>query len=295
MIKVLWVDDECRDSSNQLTPMGEDFVNIAYEKGIEITAVNNYAEGLLLINRNPREFIVIILDVHNQNATEGTAFDDYTQAREEIVKIQTKYNQPEPYIFVYSGNKQSHDAQSYFPQNLFGKRIYDKNGNDYETLLEHIVQIGQVSSLYECQCNYKDVLQIINDRCSSDAYKKLLEIIVRVIVYNNYSASVYVNDMRKILDYIMGVLRDNEYSFWADDKYKEKSLNNLSIYIGHDENVPVYIQRAFHTAVQVTQNGSHLLSVESDVSGGRAPYLLRSCLFELFNIILWVKYYISET
>ena len=53
--------------------------------------------------------------------------------------------------------------------------------------------------------------------------------------------------------------------------------------------VPVYIQRSFHSAVTVSNEGSHRLRIDQDTKDGVAPYLIRSTVFELLNILIWLK------
>ncbi len=288
MIKVLWIDDECLDATNELTYKAKEFVNAAYDKGIDITSVASYKEGLSLINRNPLEYIAVILDVRNQSVTEGNVADGYMDAKAELDKIQYRLNQQEPYVFVLSGEKAYHDDLVLLRKMPYQtKSVYDKNGKDYEILFEDILKIEKVSSLYRCQCEYEDVLEAIRKLCGEDEYKRVLLLTMQILVYGHSDKSEHFNSLRKVLEAIMDVL--NQCGYYKDEQVM--SLNNLSRYIGQDRTIPVYIQRSFHSLVEITQNGSHLLGVDDDTAENKAPYLLRSCLFELFNIIIWLRDY----
>jgi len=288
MIEVLWIDDECMTNSGELSPMGEEFVNYAYEQEIKITPMQTYKEGVDAISNNPHKWCAVILDIHNQKATSGKASDDFAEARDNIIRIQTSNNQSEPYIFTLSGNKQYHEDSIIRKLDHCTKRIYDKNGEDYKQLFKDILKIQNVSKLYTCQEQHKDVLDIAKKRCGEKTWKSLLEVLYKITVVNIKSDSKLLNEMRKILEDIREVLEQYRYSYFAETK-EEISLNNLSRYIGNDKNVPVYIQRAFHTVTSVTQNGSHRSEADFDVSWSRAPYLLRSCLYELCNILIWMQ------
>lgn len=289
MIEVLWIDDECMTNLGKLSPMGEEFVNYAYEQKIKITPMQTYKDGVGAIRNNPHKWCAVILDIHNQKATSGKASDDFDAARDEIKSIQALNHQKEPYIFILSGNKLYHGEHSTIRKpDYCSKSIYDKNGENYKQMFENILKIQSVSKLYTCQEQYKDVLTIANDFCGEGTWQRLLNALYEITINDIKNNPALFNEMRKILEDIMKVLEQYRYSYFAETK-EEISLNNLSRYIGNDKNVPIYIQRAFHTLTSVTQNGSHRLEVDSDVSCSRAPYLLRSCLYELCNILIWMR------
>ena len=233
MREVLWIDDECMNSSGELSDLGISVVNTAYDNGIKITSMLTYKEGINAIRNHPLKWCAVILDIRNDKATTEKA-------------------------------------------------------SDYELLFEDILKIQSVSKLYTCQEQYKDVLTIANDFCGEGTWQRLLNALYKITINDIKNNPALFNEMRKILEDIMKVLEQYRYSYFAETK-EEISLNNLSRYIGNDKNVPVYIQRAFHTLTSVTQNGSHRLEVDSDVSCSRAPYLLRSCLYELCNILIWMR------
>lgn len=289
MIEVLWIDDECITNLGKLSPMGEEFVNYAYEQKIKITPMQTYKEGIGAIRNNPNKWCAVILDIHNQKATSGKPSDDFDAARDEIKSIQTLNHQKEPYIFILSGNKLYHGEHSTIRKpDYCSKSIYDKNGENYKQLFEDILKIQSVSKLYTCQEQYKDVLTIANDFCGEETWQRLFNVLYKITINDVKNNPALFNEMRKILEDIMKVLERYRYSYFAATK-EEISLNNLSRYIGNDINVPGYIQRAFHTLTNVTQNGSHRLEVDSDVSCSKAPYLLRSCLYDLCNILIWIR------
>ena len=56
-----------------------------------------------------------------------------------------------------------------------------------------------------------------------------------------------------------------------------------------EELVPVYIQRAIHTCVDITNPGSHRSKTDADVKDGNAPYLIRSLIYNMLDILYWCK------
>ena len=53
--------------------------------------------------------------------------------------------------------------------------------------------------------------------------------------------------------------------------------------------IPIYIQRSIHSLVAITNPGSHRTVTDDDVAKGRAPYLLRSLIFEMLNVLHWCR------
>lgn len=300
MIEVLWIDDECMTNDKVYTPMGENFVNIAYDKGIKVTSMTTYSEGINEIKTNPLKWIAIILDIHNQKATIGKPSDDFDKARNEIIRIQADNKQLEPYIFVLSGNKQYHTENSILSKpDYCSKNVYDKNNGDYEIMFDDILKLEKVSSLYQCQCQFSDVLKNLHDFCVEDTERRMLELLYKIITKDAKKDSSLVNEMRKILEDIKDGLKRLEYSYFKKTN-EEISLNNLSVYIGGDKSVPEYIKRSFHSLTRILQDGSHsktvtksnynYIEVDTDILNSRAPYLLKSCIYELCNIIIWMRH-----
>ena len=287
MIEVLWIDDECKNQDG-LTDMGKGFVDLAYVYGIKITPMLTYKEGIDAIKKSPLRWSAVILDIHNQKATTGKASDDFDDAREQIIRFQAQHNQGEPFIFVLSGNKQYQTESSTIKKpDYCQKNIYDKNGEDYKLLFNDIIKIQDISRLYNCKEEYKDVLDVAK-HISDETWESLLMLLYNVTVICEKKNTDLFNRMRKILEDVMLVLKKYGYPYFATTN-KEISLNSLSMHIGGDKTIPEYIQRAFHTLVRIVQDGSHRMIVDSDVSCLRAPYLLKSSLYELCNILMWLR------
>lgn len=289
MIKVLWIDDECRDAQGELTDLGREFIEYAHNEGIEITSMSNYEDGLRAIEAQPSEWCAVILDIREQRATTDAA-DGYNEARHRLDLFHFEHKQLEPYVFTLSGEKQYQERDSTIRKESYAsRRVYDKNGEDYKVLFEDIRKIENVSDLYQLQENYKDVLSAARNALGEDAYTRLFSLMRPILIQNNNTNAKLLNEMRKYLEnFIMQKLAERQF-FPSDIR----SLNDRSKSICDREDIPEYVKRSVHSLVRITQAGSHgkidkTLTTDEDVRSGSAPYLLRSCLFELFNIICWI-------
>ncbi len=285
MIKVLWIDDECMDVSGHLSALGREFVEYAYEQGIEITPVSTYKDGINAIEARPLEWCAVILDIREQKATMGNAVDGYQNTYDWLRDFHNERHQLEPYIFTLSGEKRYHYEDSLIRKESYcSKRVYDKNNGDYKILFDDIRKIESISDLYKLHKEYKDLLYI-SRLLGEKADNRLLEIMYSILI-KKVTKPELLNEIRKYIeDFVITFLKDK--SFFPSEK---KSLNECSKYIGSLENIPEYIKRSFHSLVSVVQEGSHGNTIiDSEVRYGNAPYLLQSCLFELLNIIYWIK------
>lgn len=288
MIEVLWIDDECIK--------GEPFILNAALHGIQITACKTYVEGIKTLEKEPKRWCAVILDIREQNAGQGTEVEGYLRARKAIEAFQLNHRQFEPFIFVLSGEAEYIKSGSLVLREEYAsKNVYSKTTEDYKLLFDDIKRISNVSPYYQVQKEFESVLDIFKNYFKADKYRLLS--LIKIILYDNcVNGQMLFNEFRKILEDVIFPKMD-ELGFFPSDI---KSLNDKSKYFTQKDqkNNPEYIKRAIHSLVAISQDGSHAegassnpldLRVDKDVSEGRAPYLLRSCLYELLNIIVWMK------
>lgn len=160
--------------------------------------------------------------------------------------------------------------------------------DDRDELYKNIKKIAANSENYKILSRFSDVLDPIDDKHKS----VLIDIIKEIEYKNNKTNDLLFNEMRKILEsnVIPRMIKIGIFKNYSG----EKSLNKLSAYFGNSKNPrgPVYICRALHSITQITNDGSHLweeTEMAKLVKSGKAPYVLKSCLYELLNIIYWLN------
>ena len=98
-----------------------------------------------------------------------------------------------------------------------------------------------------------------------------------------------LNDVRKIMDDVM--IRFYERGF-CTIQHDGSNLSECSRMLGlryMEEIIPVYIQRAIHSCVEITNPGSHRSKTDADVRDNKAPYLVRSLIYNMLDILYWCK------
>ena len=270
MIEVLWIDDECMTNSGKLSPMGEEFVNYAFEQNIKITPMQTYKDGVGAIRNNPHKWCAVILDIHNQKATSGKASDDFDATRDEIKSIQALNHQEEPYIFILSGNKLYHGEHSTIRKpDYCSKSIYDKNGENYKQLFEDILKIQNISKLYTCQEQYKDVLTIAKNFCGNETWQRLLMVLYKTTindVKNDPALLKYIDilDITNVVLSIKGCMKDdrNLDFFRSNVLGRRENLNSslfkdipladrLTLYIKNEWLLKEYVRLASFIKIKI--------------------------------------------
>lgn len=326
MINVIWVDDLILNPDGSQTDLCNSIVNSAYDEGIDITPFATYDEAYNAIETNPSKWIAIILDVRNDKASEGSENRDFLKMREKIKSFRMEHgNSVEPFIFVFSADAVTiSDAKKYFIKDteLQSKEVYIKP-NDTNVLFKDIIKIAEWSPVYTTYKKHEDIMNEMKNFGWSDEKQNVVFSILRSMdkmkwpnedqrtVYKLYKSIEIENDfknhslypdMRKIVESdlykrIEEVGLMNDYPEYLKNEGKKESINVRSVFVGekkrgkvdedYSNRFPIYIQRAFHSLTEISQNGSHPLIVKKHTAQGKAPYLLKSCLYDLLTIINW--------
>ena len=288
MINVLWVDDNAFDENGNPTSLFNTVTDRGDDAGIFVQAYQNYDEALDALKSEPHKWNAIILDICDERAGHGETEDEFSEIYSEIEKFQVRNNQPEPYIFVYSGSDRfsTKEQQSIIRKRDYAKRVYVKGSvPELKEMFADIKKIVEVSPYHKIQQKYHDIFSSVESW-----EKENIEILWKIIVSveNGKSDPSLLNDMRKLLE--GEILRPFEDLDVFPFLPRDFTLNNESTYISMNKKIPVFIQRAFHSLSAITNDGSHgkkTTTTSADILSGKAPYLLHSCMFELFNVIIW--------
>lgn len=301
MINVIWVDDLIINLDGSQTDLCKSIVNSAYDEGIDITPFSTYDEAYREMEKYPSKWIAIILDVRKDHAIAGNENQDYLKMRRKIENFRKEQGSGvEPFIFVFSADPFTiSDAKRYFIKdaNILTKEVYIKP-HDTNILFEDIKAAAKLSTVYATYKKYEDIMNSLeNMEWNQEDQSIVFNLIKRIDTDNDFKNDNLFNGIRKLLETALyaklekvGIL-DGFVESIGDSV--EDTINKRSVYMGKNGEVPLYIQRAFHSLTMIAQNGSHYhansphLIVARDTRRGKAPYLLKSCLFDLLTIIRW--------
>ena len=306
-IKAIWVDDNCM-KDGQLTDKGREIIELAGDYGIAITPYTRYADAYKKIIRNPDECIACILDIRNESAVDGQVEDDFTDMKNKLENLNAERRAgglPEIFIFIFSGYEEY--ANPLFKKEEYAsKKVYVKP-KDASLLFADLKKCAQNTELYRLKKRYLDVFNAIDYLEWENSDKFLFfKLLYTLDTSPDIKEANLMNDFRKLLE---GAVMETLVKLGVPlpfDNNKDNMLNTRCKYIkdfGLQPVIPIYIQESFGVLSNLSSNGSHRgdseekkkkLIVDPDITNGNAPYLLRSCLFFLLNIVVWLKHFAEK-
>lgn len=283
---VLWFDDEYQT------------LDIIYEEAmladINLAGFSNAEEGLVELRTNLHKYDAVIVDgLFYQLANETNAKVTQNAMAEVASELKTLEGHKKLPWFILSGQPSFTREKNPFADFFKGNKVYDKLSDSDKIQLWKDLKL-EADKQIETQIRHKygNAFEVCTDNYIGESnHEKLLRILIAIEqnVTNNPS---YFNEIRKIMEGVFSCCNDKGF-FPAECT----EMNSRSLYLCKKEMqdyVPGYIQRNIHSVVQISQEGSHRLLIDKDVTNGNSPYLLRSTTFELLNILLWYKEYLDK-
>lgn len=271
--RVLWVEDTPELLSN--------FKNDIEEDGqIEFVIFTDSASAINYLESRIEEITAAVLDIESftSNVSEEETKNSFCRVRDCINTL--KFRNPIEYFAFTGKGKYLSDKASFREE--YGCEIFDKNFQSIEAgkFLKEIVDRHIIAQILH---KYGDTFGL-----SDDIKRDLLSILL-VLEKQEWKNSGVFNQIRKVLEWVMKFCNKIGLSPVV---FSGTNLTECSMFLGNvamSEFVPLHIQRSFHSAVSIANDGSHRLSIDSIITNGEAPYLIRSTTFELLNIINWLK------
>ncbi|MEE3415143.1 MAG: hypothetical protein VZR53_07220 [Prevotella sp.] len=278
-IEVLWIDDEPNDA----------FIDEAIEEGINITNADSVDKGIKLIKDSSRIWDAIILDA-NCNIS-GEEIEPSIFALYKVVKFLLKENITIPW-FVYTAkgidwsenltNLINDEARTWDDRDY-----YQKPSQRFE-LFTNIKKAVEKRDLFLTKKKYAAV-------CSFYRESDLVDLLCD-FEKDDFSTDTSVpNRVRQILEWVMRYFDENGL---LPISFTGTNIGKCSSSLGEiPQLVPIHVARALHFCVEVCNNGSHADEIVSYIVSGEAPYLNKSIIFNLLNILQWcpsIKRYEKE-
>lgn len=271
--KILWIDDkwEEMDSFKEVCELPEN--------GFEVITCTNAVEGMKVFERRLEEWSGVILDakVLMNPDSQVDKLDGLTYSIRRIHELSHIRYVPH-YIFTGQPDTASGSA---FAEEHAG-HYYEKD-KDEDKLIADIK--ANASGLIDTQIRLK--YQVVFENWPESEHDLLR--ILKALDNEEWQNNSLLNDIRKIMNDVMDRLYDCGF---CTVKHDGSNLNACSMMLGQpfmEKIIPVYIQRAIHTCVAVTNPGSHRTKTDADVKDGKAPYLIRSLIYNMLDILYWCR------
>lgn len=294
---ILWIDDEHEALSSTK--------GRAKRNGINLIPYKSLNGGMTELRVNYHFYDGILLDAkffENEDDIQGSE-DTYNvhRAKEELLQLKKKFE-----IFVLTGQAEAYGDNTF--QKAFTK-IY-KKGSDEEMdrLFVDIKQAAEKQEDTQLRHAYKRVFDVCTETYIGEYSGQ--DLLALLKVNDDMDMDNYFNTIRKVVEDLFkafskfrllpnefthrGVALNESSRFLAgkDSKgnlFTEKNYQHLK-----ETHLPHLIARHLKNILDITQAGSHRSDIDAHVRTIRTPFLLKSVLFQLLDILVWFKTYVDS-
>ena len=269
--KILWIDDQYELPSELME-------RCEVMNGFEITKCRFAKEGMKTFERYLEEWSAVVLDakVLMESLNEVPNLNGLRYCRDRINELKPRRYVP---MFVFTGQPDLISNELF--ENMVDK--YYSKGDDDDQLIEDIISSADQQEETQIIHRHQTVFDVWPES------KHDLLRILKVLEKEDWQNNSVLNDIRKIMNDVMDRLYDCGF---CTVKHDGSNLNACSMMLGQpfmEKIIPVYVQRAIHTCVAVTNPGSHRTKTDADVKDGKAPYLVRSLIYNMLDILYWCR------
>ncbi len=263
---ILWIDDQWEEMSS--------YIDICRKNGIELTPCRYAEDGVKLFEEKLFRWDGVILDAKQQmNCDTATNLSGLSYCKAMIDKLEHLRSVP---YYVFTGQTDLVDDQTF--KDIFGNFYIKTDDHSEAQLLEDIKINADKLPETQMRMKFSDVFKL-----SSEIDRDLINILPYLEPDQSASIEVF-NQMRKVLEWVFlhcsrtGVLLI---------EFNGTNSNECSRFLASlpDRYVPEAIKRSLHSCVSICNEKSHRGNEENnDVE---SPYLIRSTIYELLNILHW--------
>ncbi len=303
MYKVLWIDDQFRD-----TEMIQ-FAIEADNEGLSLDGYPSFEEGFEALEKDLKNYDIILLDgLFFEKKGQEIGTEDESGIGMAIAKInELKSKKVFPWFVLSGKDKFTKGENSLLMANK--AKCFDKtNPTDVIRLFDQMKKAARQQPDLQLKHNYSDLLEVcLDDYLGSTHYSRLFSLIRHVENLERLSSTEdMLNPIRKIIERIF--IRMAEIGIIPEAIVANKVwINGSSLFLSNrhsdydhqSEIIPPVIGENIHRLLNIIQDASHSdgdlkLRIDQYLKGAQSDYLYRSCVYLLFDMLLWFKDYIDS-
>lgn len=306
--QVIWIDDQWEELIS--------FDTRAEQNNINLTAFKTSTEGMAELEKDLDKWDAIILDakVYRNSTNETASLSGLFASISKLEQLSSKKIIPWFVLTAQPDIVSNETLQIQMEEK--GKRIFSKNGiDDVDILFKELKEQADCQIETQIRHEYADVFEVCKEEyIGTQNVDRILKILLS-LKNNDNQNPIHFNSIRKVIEDVfnkldqIGVLpKEHE----RNGKVEKISFNGKGKFLSNSTKIPIYIQRSIDSIVSTTQDASHSINasqsqnvsqtkhkpnqpqVDIDVQSGKAPYLLFSNVYELLNVICWLKGFIDK-
>ena len=292
MIKVLWLEDEIEKI--------EAFLDRLYINGITAIHKDTANNFIAELTANLDLYDAVILDVMGvvNSFDEKPSSKAFSVAHQSVLSNKYKKNIP---FFVLSAQLTKDENQG-LKEYIGEAHVYIKS-KDEERLIEDIKRAVSEQPDYILRNKYSDILSVFNEnKLGSKHYERIFNLIKWVESSQEIDNSEdQLTRIRKIIEAIFHSLA--KQGLVPNDITNNPGwLNGTSMFLANKHSAYMQVEPYIHPTVSdsifrllnIIQDGSHAegglrLRVDEYIQSNQSDYLFKSCIYLLFDIIIWYR------
>jgi cold shock CspA family protein len=288
--EVIWIDDQFDDQ--------EAFLESAYLNGIDIIPFKTSKDGMNELSKNLMKYDAIILDakVYNESEDEVAKLTGLTNSIYYIKQLTSKKVVP---YFIFTGQPDLIDSATF--SEMVGEVFVYKKTIDNAKLFSDLKAHADKQDFTQLKHKHQNVFEACTEKYIGDfAASDLFNILSNI---ENDDLNNLFNSVRKIVEDIFQCFHKYELlprefvfpsvsiqessKFLSGQTQKEYTLNAES-------RLPKLISDSLRSVLDVTQPASHRSSVDEHLKIVNNTYLIKGSVYQLLDIIVWLKNYIDS-
>ena len=299
MLNILWIDDEHHKLPG-LHLTAKDF-------GIKLFPYKSMNGGCGELEKNYRLYDAILLDAkffENEDDTPGSEDTKWVhRSKDRILQLPKKFE-----YFVLTGQAKTYASEEF--NNAF-PFVFEKGKNeDEEELFNRLVIAANSQEDTQLRHQYQRVLNICTEKYLGEyAGQDLLTILkgreeieidshfttIRKIVEDIFTA---FNKYQLLpIEFVSPNVALNQSSKFLAGEEQDERTAEIYKQFKHkiDTHLPKQIVAYIKNILAITQPGAHRSEIDAFVKTQKTPYLFNCVLYQLLDVIVWVKEYIDSS
>ena len=267
-LQVLWVDDMPSDA----------FINEAFKYGLSLTVCTSVNGGIQLLKDKSKVWDAIILDANcklTDNEQEQPSLKALKEAMNQLIHMRTDI----PWFVYTGGDYEGVEHLEYMiKERSYDDRLYCEKPKQRYELFDNVKKAVEANSSYIIRQKHSAV-------CSFYTDADLVDLLLKQDNEDFDTDTSIPNRVRQIIEWIM---RYFDGRGLLSIPFTGTNIAKCSSSLGEiPQLVPIHVARSMHFCVEVCNNGSHGDEIIANIAGGEAPYLNKSLILNLLNILQW--------
>lgn len=293
MYKILWIDDDHEEF--------DEFKSEARIEGIDLVSYKSFNSGIAELERNYRDYDGVLLDAkfyrHDDNVPGEEDLDNIYMVNERILRLPKSFE-----VFVLTGFDNLYQDEMFkrsFP------KVYQKGkSSEIDRLIADIKEAALRLVDTQIRAKHKRVFDVCTEEYIGEQAGR--DLLTFLKIEEPSDSKEAFNDLRKVMeavfkafnrnqllpdDFVTGGVKLNpSYKFIACQPLGQefKMFRNLN------RDIPPVILENFISVMGDSQAGSHVSDIDLHVKDFQTTYKFQSILYQLLDIIIWVKRYFDS-